>query len=89
MADLSRDYDRAISLYYDLQSKTHFALIDHYADDIYISLTRALHVSISIRDSTRSEDDVARTSYICDEIHRPLCVLKAQQWVPGTLLCQL
>ena len=78
-----------ISLYYDLQSKTHFAIIDHCADDIYMSLTRALHVSIGILDRTRSEDDVARTSYICDEIHRTLCVLKRQQWVPFILLCQL
>ena len=66
--DLSRDYDRAISLYYDLQSTTRSAVIDHCADDEYMSLTKALHVSISILDSTRSEDDVARTSYICGTI---------------------
>ena len=87
--DLSRDYDRATYLYYDLQSKTHFAIIDHCADDECMSLTRALHLSISVLDSTRSEDDVARTSYICAEMHRSLYVLKKKQWVPVTMLCQL
>ena len=54
-----------------------------------MSLTTALHVSISILDSTRSEDDVARTSYIWAELHRSLCVLEKQQWVAVTMLCQL
>ena len=87
--DLSKYYDRAISVYHDLQSRPHFAIIDHCADDEYMSLTRALHVSISFLDSTRSEDDVARTSYIYAEMHCSLCVLKKQQWVPVTMLCRL
>ena len=87
--DLSKDYDRAISLYYDLQSKLRSAVIGHCTDDEYMSLTTKLHVSTSILDSTRSEDDVARTSYSWAEMHRSLCVLKKQQWVPVTMLCQL
>ena len=87
--DMSRDYERAISLYYNLLSKSRSVIIDQCADDEYLSLKTALDTSINILDSTRSEDDNERSSYICAEMHRSLCVLKKQQWVSIYMLRRL
>ena len=87
--DMNRDYDRAISLYSTVQAKSRSEIIDRCADDEYVSLMTALDTSINILDNTRSEGDTARSPYICAEMHRSLCVLKKQQWVPVTMLCQL
>ena len=84
--DMDRDYDRAISLYSHVQAKSRAEIIDRCADDEYVSLMTVLDTSINILDSTRSEDDTARSSYICAELHRSFCVLEKQQWVPVTML---
>ena len=87
--DMEQDIDRAIRAYLYLREDCGESIIDRDADD-YGSLSFALSASLRIlQQECHGSTASANSRYSFGEMHRSLCIVQKQQWVPLSMLCRL